>query len=302
MSTMGGLSRFAYVVGPVVGGWMSEFFGTPSVFMLQAALAILGASCIATFTPPMLPQIQESADRFAFGMVKTAILSRCGPLVRVVVFVCALNFVRKARELFFSLAGSDAGLSESVVGYFTALSFFFDMLGAPLAGKLMDTQGRRFAGSVSIVTSSVGILGLTFHSGVAVAVSGIVTGIGNGFSCGLLPTLGADLSPAGSARGPFLSVYRSMVNSAEFVAPALLGIIAQRSSIANAEVVSAAVGIFGAMWLLMCVPETLGSKVADTPVFTCCCRHRWIPLQNGEQVVAGETTGVMAEVIGKFCH
>lgn len=173
-----------------------------------------------------------------------------------VVFISALQFVRKARELFFALAGRDSGLSDEAIGRITSLSFLLDMGGFPVAGRVMDRYGRRVAGALSISLQTLGLLLLVWRTPLTTGISGCVTGLGNGLSAGLVMTLGSDFSPEGPARGPFLAVYRAGCNVMEFLAPAVLGWIAGSTSLAVAESFACMVGLFGLSWVLGIMPET----------------------------------------------
>jgi len=263
-------------------------FGTNAVFVGQIVLALLGGTSILLFMPT-LKQESASARGGSAGCQEAckAVRRNCQVLLRVAGFILALQSVRKAREMFFALAGRAVELSDDQIGQVTSLSFIFDMACFPIAGMIMDTYGRRVAGGLSLTILSLGIC-LLFQGTVAACyLSAILTGAGNGLSSGLVLTLGSDLAPEGNAQGPFLSIYRMFTNVSELIAPAVMGVIARRMSLRLAEITASVSGVFGVLWIITCVPETLPGAQA-----VCALTRR------GSYTAANDIEPEPADVIG----
>ena len=96
-----------------------------------------------------------------------------------------------------------------------------------------------------------------------------IAGGGNGFSSGLVMTLGADNAPA-DLRGPFLGVYRMVTGFGDILGPIVTGSLSQALSLKLNASITAAVGFFGAFWLILTVKETLVAP--DAGLFQNCIR------------------------------
>ncbi|CAE7213340.1 unnamed protein product [Symbiodinium natans] len=258
ISIVGTLTYLALAAGPPLGSLLREAFGIRAVFFAQLAcgsLAALGSVCLGNEV--------EWAPSTKSGVLqaKDALKEKSGRLVRVLLFACAMQFVWKGRELFFPLAGREAGISDVLLGQIVGWSFLVDMLISPLAGWLMDSYGRVRAGAVSLTLQSVGIMVLPFHSAESIITSSTLTGLGNGLGAGLLMAFGADLAPSGAGRGAFMAVYRLLFNSMDVITPLFLSILTTSASLHASELTTGAIGLLGVMWVLRCVPETLQKHV-----------------------------------------
>lgn len=94
-------------------------------------------------------------------------------------------------------------------------------------------------------------------------VFAVATGLANGISAGVVQVMGADLAPA-DCRGEFLGIFRMLGKGADLVSPLLIGVMADICSLEVAELVICFVGLFGALWVLNCVAETLRPEGEET--------------------------------------
>ena len=250
LSINGTLARLALALGPSLGSLLQGTLGIRAVFLAQLACAILAA--LVSFFLGEKEEAPEEArspirsESSGGGVLKAkdAILQNSGRLLRVLCFACAVQCVQKGRELFFPLAGRQAGLSDVFIGQVAGWSFLVDMLVSPLAGRLMDSYGRRRVGAVCLVPQSLGMGLLILDTAQAIIAFGSLTGLGNGLSAGLLTTIGADLAPSGDGRGAFLAVYRLVYNSMEFISPALLCMVTAKVSLHAAELAAGSLGLW----------------------------------------------------------
>jgi MFS family permease len=119
--------------------------------------------------------------------------------------------------LFVEELGGNDQLIGVVVGIFT----FSSLLLRPIAGKVLETRGRRFvyATGLSIFVLSVGSYGL-IHSLIFLFIMRMVQGIGWGFSTTASGTIATDLIPA-HRRGEGMGYYGLAGNIALAFGPTL---------------------------------------------------------------------------------
>mmetsp|Transcript_29569 Transcript_29569/g.75826 ORF Transcript_29569/g.75826 Transcript_29569/m.75826 type:complete len:125 (-) Transcript_29569:16-390(-) len=122
------------------------------------------------FTPSASAEA-PSTGAPSLAAARDAVLQHKGRFLRVSVFVLLLGTVRKAREVFFAMAGREAEMSDERIGQAATLSFFLDMCGFPIAGSIMDSYGRRTSGALAITLMAVGIAVLIPRTEAAVLVS-----------------------------------------------------------------------------------------------------------------------------------
>jgi MFS family permease len=155
------------------------------------------------------------------------------------------------------LAAFTAGLSVTEVSIFTSISFIIDACLFPLAGKVMDEYGRVFTGVLSASVMTIALLtvvpAISYHT---LLVAAIGTGIGNGFSSGIIVAFGADLAPNDSSKSKFLGYFRLFADLGELIGPLIVGTVSQFASIPTMINTVVAIGVVGSFWLVQFVPDT----------------------------------------------
>lgn len=264
-STLGGVARIGYMIGPLVAGAVAVYRGPRVVYMIQAVLS--AASGI--MTQILMPYVREDQDltksqktttKPASGSMSavTVIKAHWRILLTVTFFVVCLSILRKSRELLFPLVGHEERMSQDQIGVVVAVSYALDALMFPLAGKLLDSTGRTKTGAFTSMLFTAGILVLEGGGVWSYIAFAVISGIANGLSSGIVITMGGDLAPA-DCRSQFLAVYRTLGRMADLMAPLIVGLVADHSSLHMAELVVCLVGVIGAAWILGCVRETLES-------------------------------------------
>jgi MFS family permease len=164
--------------------------------------------------------------------------------------------VREGRFIVLPLIADDLGLSATEVGGLVTVSTAADLLLFPLAGFLMDRFGRL---SAMVPAFSLVILGLVMlavaDSSLAVVMSGIVMGIGNGLGSGTMLTLGSDLAPADAA-GPFLAGMSLMQGAGRIVGALLVGLVGDTLGLGAAAMAFAIVMGIAIVWLVGVIGES----------------------------------------------
>jgi len=121
----------------------------------------------------------------------------------------------------------------------------------------MDRHGRKWAGSVALVLSSVGLSFLALASSQrACLVAAVALGLGNGMSNGWIQTVGADLAPEGG-RAQFLGMWNLLMGVGTSLGPLLCGAAAQWVDVDFSCLVAAGVTATGGVWYLLVGVETL---------------------------------------------
>lgn len=272
MSTLGGVGRVSSIVGPLAGGFIAEHISTRACFVSQAVIA--GAVlAMMLMTWPRVRSVmhrQRKASTLA-GVVPAALNAPRGsscamarahawPLASTAGWAAALMTMRSARKLLIPLQGHDLGLSKSQIGTIVATGWLVDSLMFPFAGYVMDRFGRKWAGApaIGLLALAAGLTGTTTDALSLGAVSALA-GFGNGFSAGLVMTLGADLAPP-SVRSQFLGVYRTITDTGTLLGPIASGAITDAWEVWTSGLCGAGFGAAGFLWMLCCVSETLEKR------------------------------------------
>ena len=105
--------------------------------------------------------------------------------------------MRASRQTILPLWGVALGLDPATIGLVYAVSGAVDMLLFYPAGRLMDQRGRRWAAVPAMTLLGLAHALLPLTGGLAgLMLAGLLMGVGNGLSAGLVMTVGADVSPA----------------------------------------------------------------------------------------------------------
>ena len=130
-----------------------------------------------------------------------------------------------------------------------------DMLLFYPAGWVMDRWGRLWVALPALVVLGVGLVLIPLASdfGQLTAV-GVVLGLGNGISAGIIMTLGADASPA-QGRAQFLGGWRLMADTGIALGPAVISGVVLVGSLGLAAVVMGVLAWVGAVWMRWQIPR-----------------------------------------------
>ncbi len=208
------------------------------------------------------PRAPDSRDGKP-GVFRTMHLYR-GVLARVGVAAAALSAVRAARQVVLPLWGVSIGLDSQVIAMIIGIAGAIDFALFYVSGQVMDRFGRIWAVLPSMVLMGLGffVLGLTHDLDDAAgwfAAMAFVAALGNGFSSGILMTLGADLAPRQDP-APFLSSWRALTDAGGAIVPLAFSGIVALSTMGVATVLVGAISFAGAAgfvrWLPRYVPRS----------------------------------------------
>jgi MFS family permease len=254
-STLGGATRFASFLGPLMGGLAADLAGFSTAFAIAGAFSLVG------LVPFWIARNDRPAgQRFdrppvPLASLRSALASH-GKLIALAGIGPALVLtVRTGRQTVVPLIGDDLGLGATAVGALVAVGTLADLLLFPVSGFLMDRFGRLFAivPAFSLLGFGMLILGLSSTTG-GVVLAGVVMGVGNGMSAGTMFTIGADLAPKES--GPFLATMGMMQDIGVIIGPLLVGWLADTAGLTQSALVLAVVMFFGIAWIVIAIGDT----------------------------------------------
>jgi MFS family permease len=285
LSSLGGVFRFGYFVGPFLAAGVIHLTGTTAsafwvhvVCCLLAAVVLLvvrdpatgvrglrrpgrasrpdpGSSApVATDTGAVLVQ-QES-----HGLFRT-IREHHRVLVRLGSGAALIGAMRAGRQVILPLWAVSVGLDDSTAALVIGVAGAIDFALFYTSGQIMDRWGRLASALPCMLGLSVCYFLLAWSGHLDARVGWFVAvamamSLANGVGSGILMTLGADLAPRG-APAPFLGAWRFTGDLGSAAAPLLISGVTAVASIAIASGVMGVLGLVGAGILLRYVPRYL---------------------------------------------
>ena len=254
MSTLGGVFRIGLFVGPFVGSAMVHWVGLWGAYAVHIVAALVAAGIllvvgdleVGSTGPP------ATAPRASFA----AVLHEQRPVFATLgVGVLLVSAIRAVRQVALPLWGQELGLSASAISLIFGISGAVDMLLFYPAGKVMDRFGRRWVAVPAMTVLGVSLILLPLAGDATwLMVAGIVMGIGNGMSAGLVMTLGADLAPPGQ-RPVFLGIWRVFSDGGNGAGPFVIAGVTAVATLGAGIVAMGVVGLLGGAWLGYWIPR-----------------------------------------------
>ncbi len=251
MSTLGGVYRIGLFVGPFLGAaviahtGLHAAYGVHLVACVVAVVVLLLAPDVTT--PP--PSGAATATSLTLAREHRRTFATLG------IGVLLVSAIRATRQVVIPLWGQFIGLSPGTIAVVFGVSGAVDMLLFYPAGRAMDRWGR-VAGAVpamSLLAIGHVLVPFTHTTGTLMAV-GVLMGIGNGASSGLVMTLGADLAPPAD-RARFLGIWRLLADSGAGVGPLVLSGVTAVASLGAGVATFGAVGVLTAVLMARWIPR-----------------------------------------------
>ncbi|WP_433794645.1 MFS transporter [Actinoplanes sp. CA-252034] len=247
MSTLGGVGRIGTFTGPFLGAGAMHVAGLDGAYLV--AIAGVGLATVVLVVLPPVPHdraVPPGAERPNLWQVIRANRRTLRTLGSGVLLVGAL---RASRQTILPLWGVALGLPPATIGLIYGVSGGIDMLLFYPAGKLMDRYGRRAAAVPAMTLLGVAHALLPLAGGVVgLTLVGLLMGLGNGLSAGLVMTLGADASPS-SGRAEFLGAWRLCSDLGQGGGPLLIGAITAAATLSAAAITVGGSGLLAAYLL-----------------------------------------------------
>lgn len=257
LSLFGGISRGATIAGPIVGGLLYDYVDVRAPFFAQAAVAAATAILIL-FT---MKRTEESGARRGghniFPILGHTLYDNKRIFATAGSAAIMLQFLRAAREYIIPLWADEIGYGGKESGFIFGVSSTIDTLMFPIVGYVMDRFGRKFVGVPAFLILAAGFALIPLaDTYVLLLLVGVVVGLGNGLSSGLVLTMGVDFAPRDTP-GEFLGVWRFISDGGGASGPIVIGAVASATALATASVLTAGAGALGAFILIVFVRETL---------------------------------------------
>lgn len=252
LSSLGGVFRIGFLVGPLAGAWIIGRWSLSAAFAFAALTSVIAA--VITLALPDLPErASPGVVRRRVGLL-TVVRDHRRVLATLGVGVLAIMLVRTARQTILPLWCDAHGISPATTSLIFAVSMGFDVLLFLPGGVLIDHFGRWWGSVPSITAMGVGFLLLVFaHAPWSIVAVAAFLGVANGLSSGIVMTLGSDASPA-EGRAQFLSVWRLFSDTGNAVGPLVITAITAFAPLATAVASLGFIALAGGGWLAHHVP------------------------------------------------
>lgn len=274
LSSLGGVFRFGYFVGPFLSAGLIHLTGsTQSAFWIHIAGCLAAAAVLLFVKDPSAGQApargiahpeaprsagEEEVSKEASGLFPTLWKYR-GVLVKLGSGAALIGAMRAGRQVILPLWAVSIGIGSSQTALIIGIAGAIDFGLFYTSGQIMDRWGRMWSAMPCMVGLGISYLVLSFthalpHNvtwfiGVAMFMS-----VANGIGSGILMTLGADLADK-SNPAPFLGAWRFTGDFGSAAAPLLISGITAVVSISLASGVMGILGFIGAGILLRYVPR-----------------------------------------------
>lgn len=263
MSSLGGVFRIGFFLGPLVGAALVHDGDLGRAFLFAGVMSLVAAGVTALL--PDLPS-DKVIDVNKPRPHTLSVLRRHWRVLATVGIGClGMMFIRSARQTIIPLWSQAHGLAPSQTSLIYSMSMAMDVLLFFPGGALMDRFGRWWVCVPSAFVMSIGLLVLPLtHDAWTITAVACLLGLGNGVSSGIVMTLGADSSPR-IGRTQFLAGWRLLSDSGNALGPLVISAVTAIVSLGWAAVVVGVLGLGFGAWLSHWVPRRPEDIVNLTP-------------------------------------
>ncbi|MDO7881422.1 MFS transporter [Salinibacterium soli] len=261
LSTLGGVFRLGFFIGPFITAGMIELTGSASSAFWVHLVACAGAALILIFLPDptetfgavrtarlagkRMTEGEALVERESNGLFRTIAANRA-VLSRLGVGAAIVGAMRASRNVILPLWAVSIGVGDSTTAVIIGIAGAVDFALFYTGGAIMDRFGRLWTALPSLIGLGIGHLLLAFTHDVPsklawFIVAAMVLAVSNGIGSGILMTLGADLADKRNP-APFLGAWRFTGGLGGASAPLVL---AGLTAVASISVAAGAVGVLG---------------------------------------------------------
>jgi MFS family permease len=292
LSSLGGVFRFGYFVGPFIAAGVVHLTGTTqSAFWIHIVCCLLAAATLLVLRDPATgargfrrpsrasrttadhatdvpePSTDTGAQfvqEEAHGLFRTIRANRA-VLLRLGSGAGLIGALRAGRQVILPLWAVSVGLDDSTAALVIGIAGAVDFALFYTSGQIMDRWGRLASALPCMVGLSISYFLLAWSGHLDARVGWFVAiamgmSLANGVGSGILMTLGADLAPRDHP-APFLGAWRFTGDFGQAAAPLVISGVTAVASIAVASGVMGVLGLVGAGILLRYVPRYLPRKL-----------------------------------------
>jgi len=254
MSSLGGVMRVGYFVGPLLGALIIRVHSMGAVFILAGVMGVAAAA--ATLAMPDVTAPSASSPKATTQTVGTWDVLRAHrhTLLALGWGILAIMLVRTARQVYIPLWCNANGMDAATTNLVYAASMAAEVFLFFPGGVIMDRLGRWWVTVPTVVVMSGCFAVMPFtHSVLMVTAVSVLLGVANGISSGIVATLGADVSPD-VGRPQFLAGWRVFSDVGSSAGPLVISLMTVLASLSAAGWVLAILGWAGAVQLGRLMP------------------------------------------------
>jgi MFS family permease len=275
LSSLGGIFRFGYFVGPFLTAGAIHLFGTvASAVWIHIVACLAAAGVLILVRDPTaafgtLKTVRAADGKRmregealvageAHGLFRTIYTNR-GVLTKLGAGAALIGAMRASRGVILPLWAVSIGIGDAntalIIGFAGALDFALFYAG----GQIMDRWGRLYTALPSMIGLGLGHLALSLTHDLPQNVEWFIAAamflsLANGIGSGLLMTLGADLADKRNP-APFLGAWRFTGGIGSAGAPLAIAGVTALVSLPFAAATMGVLGFLGAGILLRYVPR-----------------------------------------------
>jgi len=254
MSSLGGVLRVGYFVGPLLGALIIRAHSMGAVFLLAGVMGVLAAA--ATLAMPDVTSTAKTSTRQTTETVGIwdVLKAHRHTLLSLGWGILAIMLVRTARQVYIPLWCNANGMDAATTNLIYAASMAAEVLLFFPGGVIMDRLGRWWVTVPTVVVMSGCFAWMPWtHSVLMVTAVSVLLGVANGISSGIVLTLGADVSPD-VGRPQFLAGWRVFSDVGSSAGPLVISLVTVIASLPAAGWVLAVLGWAGAAQLARRIP------------------------------------------------
>jgi MFS family permease len=277
LSTLGGVFRGGWFVGPFISAGVIALFGNPhAVFWVHIVMCLATTIVLIVVPDPTERIIASASDAIGpagitatgsapdagrteakertEGLFRTIWTNRA-VLLRMGTCAALISALRSSRTVILPLAAVAIGMSATNTALVIGIAGGVDFALFYTSGQIMDRFGRLWSALPSMLGLSVTHVALAFVSDETwFTVVAVAMAVANGVGSGILMTLGADLAPR-TDPAPFLGAWRFTNDAGQAGAPLFVSAVTGLFSLATASISMGVLGLVGAGMLVRYVPR-----------------------------------------------
>ena len=258
LSVIAGIMRLGALAGPVAAGLAAEALGFATTFAALAVLLFTAALIVLV----RAPEIGGFSPHTGPSLARIRALVGANHRVFATAGTCALvlMLMRATRTVIVPLIGASLGVGVGTIGVLVSISAAVDLLLFYPAGEAMDRFGRRVTLVPGMALMGISFAGLSLVESLAgLASAAFALGVANGWTTGVVMTIGTDLAPR-DGRREFLGVWRLWADTGSMLGPFLVAALIGGAGLPGAAAAVGAIGLAGAALALRAVPDTARSE------------------------------------------
>ena len=259
ISLIGGSHRIGNFVGPILGGFIAQYYSFVEVMLVLFVGAIGALIMIFLYlphvenTPKTMIEKDDNSFVAVFREYKYIFLTAGTAML-------LLQVLRQTRLVMLPLWSDSIGLEPKDIGLIIGISSAVDMSLFLPVGVAMDRFGRRWAAGASLLLMSLSMILITSTNDFgSLMLVGLLSGFANGLGSGIGMTLGADFAPQ-RHQGQFLGIWRFVTDIGTSSGPFIVAGVAGLATLSIASVSVGLSGLIGVLLVWKKVPETLRKK------------------------------------------